>query len=100
MNDGLTKPTSGPKRRLARSRGTLEDLSKVLWQAIMEVKGVLEQDDPMMKLKAAHAIATVGGTYIKALEIADLEARIIALETGKPVIGQSNEVVANGETIN
>jgi hypothetical protein len=81
MNSSPEQQKATPKRRLTRSKGTVEDLARVLWFAVTEVRHVLEaQDEPLMKLKAAHALATVAGSYTKALEVAELEARILALE--------------------
>jgi hypothetical protein len=72
------------KRRLTRSKGTLKDLTRILWFAVLEVRQVLEQEsEPLLKLKAAHALATVAGSYTRTLEASDLEARITALEARK-----------------
>ena len=100
MKDNPGQQKTTPKRRLARSRGTIEDLSRVLWHAITEARGVLGNENPILKLKAVHAIATAAGSYLRSVEIGDLEARIAALETGKPITLESSEVAQNGETLN
>jgi hypothetical protein len=88
------------KRRLTRSKGTVEDLSRVLWQAVREVQGVLLDENPLMKLKAAHALGTVAGAYLKSLEVGELEARLTALEEGRPHAAQGSEVTDNDATLN
>jgi hypothetical protein len=75
--------------RLVKKRkhkpGNLQDLLRVLWQALLEAEAVLNAagpDDWEMTLKAAHCISQCGGQYAKLLEVGEFEARLKALENG------------------
>jgi hypothetical protein len=68
--------------------GDLAALRRRLWYALTEIETLIEDNDSMVKLKAAHALATMAGAYLKATELSDLEARLQALE--------SKQRVANG----
>lgn len=63
--------------------GNLDDLLRVVWQALLEAEAVLEStdgDNPELALKAVHAVSQCAGQYEKLLEIGELEARVSALE--------------------
>lgn len=68
------------KRRL--KPGNLAELQRVLWRTVVEVEGLLDDEDcpPDRVLRAAHAMAQVAGAYKTVVEAASLEARIMALE--------------------
>lgn len=68
------------KRKRRPKAGDLGALKRVLWEAVREVEKLLAAESIEAKLRAASTIATLGGTYLKCLQAADLEARIQALE--------------------
>lgn len=65
-----------------RKQGNLGQLRAVLWTVLLEVEAIAL--DPSMdnatKLKAASALATLAGSYTRAIETGDLEKRLEALE--------------------
>jgi hypothetical protein len=65
-----------------RKVGDLAGLKRRLWWGILQCTYVFEAEDmPMeMRLKAAHALSQVAMTFMKAVEVADLEARLQRLE--------------------
>lgn len=66
------------KRR--RKPGDLSSLRRTLWAALLTGEELADDADPATRLRALHAISQLAGTYLKAIEVADLEARIEALE--------------------
>lgn len=78
------------KARAARKRkakpGTVADLTALLWRAIDRLEAHLgtvadgEEIDTAELCKLTHAISQTAGTYLKALEVGELEARLAALE--------------------
>ncbi len=80
-------PVHEIKRRRRRKPGDIAALRRVLWSALVEIEAILDDDDPAMKIKAGHALGTLSGSYLKALEMTDIAARIDELErlvqTGK-----------------
>ncbi len=73
-------PVHEIKRRRRRKPGDIGALRRVLWSALVEIEAILDDDDPAMKIKAGHALGTLSGSYLKALEQADIAARIDELE--------------------
>jgi len=71
----------GRKRR--RKPGDINGLRRTLWAALLEIEGLLGNDDPQLKIRAAHALGTLSGTYLKCLELADVIARIERLEAAQ-----------------
>lgn len=67
-----------------RKAGNLAQLRAVLWGVLLEVERIAQ--DPYAeraeKLKAASALATLAGSYTRAVETGDLEKRLQALEQG------------------
>lgn len=75
--------TNGKTTTLRRRKaGNLAQLRAVLWTVLMEVETIAL--DPYAeraeKLKAASALATLAGSYTRAIETGDLEKRLQALE--------------------
>lgn len=69
-------------RRLRRRKpGDMRQLRAVLWGVLLEVEGIAtdEHADAADKLKAAHALASLSGSYTKVHETVDLEERLAAL---------------------
>jgi len=52
----------------------------MLWKGLLTAEEMLEHPDAALRLKAIHALGTVGGSYRQVLADADLEARIRTLE--------------------
>ncbi len=54
----------------------------VLWQVLLEVEAIATDSStgPPDKLKAAHALSSLAGSYAKIVEAHDLEKRITNLE--------------------
>jgi hypothetical protein len=75
------------KKRLRRPKpGTVKQLSAVLWHAITHLEAHLdstataEEVDTAELCKLTHALSQSAATYLKAVEVGELEARLEALE--------------------
>ena len=72
------------KKKVQRRRGkvgSITALRRILWRALEVSEGVLESSsDAHVTLKAAHAIATSGGTYSKITSDWEIERRLRRLE--------------------
>lgn len=86
-NPNPFKARQGRKRRQQEAAGSLADLQAALWRAIERLDASLTTgpggrargvDDKA--LRRMHALCQLGGVYMKALEVGELEARIAALE--------------------
>jgi hypothetical protein len=79
--------------RSARKRrptpGTVRQLSAVLWNAItklethLEATASAEEGDVGELCKLSHALSQSASTYLKAVEVGELEARVQALEQAR-----------------
>lgn len=69
-------------RRRRRKPGDLRQLRAVLWEVLLEVEAIATGDeaDTAEKIRAAHGLASLAGSYAKIVEAVDLDARITALE--------------------
>ena len=69
-------------RKRKRKPGTVQDLVKVLWSAIMDAQQVLDEcaGDHEQTLKAVHCISQCAGQYAKLLEVGEWEARLTQVE--------------------
>ena len=72
------------KRRRRPKPGDMRSLQRTLWAAIRDVEAILHDAEGAasveQRIRAAHALATVSGTYLKAWEAAELQARVEELE--------------------
>jgi hypothetical protein len=68
------------KRKRRPKPGDCAALRRILWQAATEVEKLLERDEVDVKLRSASTLATLGGVYLKAIEAADFEKRLSAVE--------------------
>jgi transcriptional regulator of aromatic amino acid metabolism len=75
------------KRRTRRPRpGTVKQLTAVLWRAITHLETHLdatvegEEVDTGELCKLSHALSQSAATYLKAVEVGELEARLETLE--------------------
>jgi L-amino acid N-acyltransferase YncA len=66
--------------RAEKRKQALQPIVEALNEAIEAARAVLSDDDPSMRLRAAHAISQVGATYVRVYEAAEIESRIEALE--------------------
>lgn len=97
-NADPTKARQGKKARRRGKPGTLEDARALLWRALTRAGELLEEEDPLLSLKAIHAVSQGAAAYARIVEVGELEARIAALEgqggseedapTGGPRLGR------------
>ncbi len=73
---------SDAKNRLPKRvrPGDVDALRRKIWRAILAAELLLEHAEPDIRLRAVNAIGQTGNTYRGILELADLEARVAALE--------------------
>lgn len=83
----MNKAKSTRLRR--RKPGNLGQLRSVLWQVLLEVETIATTEGVSRgeKLKAAHALSSLAGSYAKIVETHDLEERITALEAAQEAGG-------------
>ena len=81
------------RKRLRRPKpGTVKQLSAVLWQAITHLEAHLEttaaadEVDTAELCKLTHALSQSASTYLKAVEVGELEARLEALEKAQATL--------------
>lgn len=72
--------TEKPMRLRRRKPGDLGQLRRVLWGCLLELERDILDGDTNQRIRAAHALGTLSGSYLKATQASDLEARIEALE--------------------
>ena len=60
-----TPKMSDTRQRKRRKKGSLAALRGVVWSAIESAELNLGSSDPDVRLKAAHAISSLAGTYTK-----------------------------------
>ena len=77
------------KRLRRRKPGDLGQLRSVLWQVLLEVEAIAidEEAGRGEKLRAAHALSSLAGSYAKIVETHDLEKRITSLEQAQEAGG-------------
>ncbi len=64
-----------------RKPGDIHQLRRVLWGVLIEIESeVLWASSTDTKLRAANSLAQLSGSYLKALELTDISARLDALE--------------------
>lgn len=73
--------TTKPTQLRRRKPGDIGQLKRVLWGSLLELEAIiLADDDPVMKVKASHALGTLAGSYVKCLEVGDHAERLAAIE--------------------
>lgn len=79
---GDTKPHLARMARRARKAGSIADVRRKMWQAIICAEAVLFNDgsDAATLLRAVHAITQASTAYARIIETGELEARLAALE--------------------
>ena len=64
-------------RKTTRGKGDLDSLQRKLWSAICKASETATKGD----MNAMYALSALAGSYMKAFEIAEINARIEALES-------------------
>ncbi|WP_161881166.1 hypothetical protein [Deinococcus alpinitundrae] len=72
------------RRGAASELGSLEDARRVLWAALKRAERSLKARDHATALRGVHAVSQCAAAYTRLVEVSELEARITALEEGKP----------------
>jgi hypothetical protein len=68
-------------RKRPRDPGDLRQLTRVLWQAILEAEEIMTRStDDELTLRAVHAISQASGQYARLIEVGEFEARLAAIE--------------------
>lgn len=68
-------------KRAKRATGDIARLQSKLWQAILQAEGVmLKEGDDLLKLKAIHCLSQTAASFLKCVEVGELEGRIEELE--------------------
>lgn len=72
-------------KRRKRKELTPKQVLKAVSTAILELESIYldVQTDNSEKIRAINALSTLGNTYARLSETADLEARILALESNE-----------------
>lgn len=73
-------PYQARQTRIERKRAALEPIREALDEAVTACRESLRDDDPAMRLRAAHAISQLAGSYAKIYEAIELESRMAAME--------------------
>ncbi|MBZ0160969.1 MAG: hypothetical protein K8G79_12695 [bacterium] len=68
-------------KRAKRASGDVARLQTKLWQSVLQAESVmLKEGDDVLKLKAIHCLSQVAASFLKCVEVGELEARLEALE--------------------
>lgn len=79
----MARPVTRNKTKAMRDGiepGSLDDLARELWYAILTASELLEDDDKAIRLKAVHAVQQAAGQYRSLWETMELSGRVAALE--------------------
>ena len=81
VTEGLRVLTPKPTPLRRRKPGDIRQLRAVLWGSLIELETIiLGSDDPLLTIRASHALGTLAGSYVKCIEVADVTARLDAIE--------------------
>lgn len=77
-----TVPNGRTPRPRRRKPGDLPALKRLLWEVLTRAEALTTDPaiPPDVMLRGAHAVASLAGVYLRAVEAADLVPRIEALE--------------------
>lgn len=68
-------------KRAQRAGGDVARLQKKLWQAILQAEAVmLKEGDDLLKLKSIHCLSQTAASFLKCVEVGELESRLEELE--------------------
>ena len=79
-NPNPTAARQGKRKKRREQPGTLEDARALLWRALTRAGELLEEEDPVLSLKAVHAVSQGAAAYARIVEVGEMEARLAALE--------------------
>ena len=74
------------KRR--RKPGDLSSLRRTLWAALLTAEELCDAPDPNVRLRALHAMSQLSAVYLRTLEVADFEGRLVRLEAALAELGE------------
>ncbi len=60
MNSNPVQARMGKRKKRRSKPGTLEDARALLWRALTRAGELLEEEDPLLSLKAIHAVSPKG----------------------------------------
>lgn len=90
-NPDASRARLGKRARRRPKPGTVKQLSAVLWRAITHLEEHLDSTataetvDTGELCKLTHALSQSASTYLKAVEVGELESRLEALEKAQAV---------------
>ena len=82
----------GKKEKNRPKAGTIKELTQVLWTAISTIETHIiktaanNEVDTTELCKLTHALSQSASTYLKAIEVGELESRVEALEQSQRVL--------------
>ena len=79
-NPNPTEARQAKRKKRRGQSGTLEDARALLWRALSRAGELLEEEDPVLSLKAVHAVSQGAAAYARIVEVGEMEARLTALE--------------------
>lgn len=73
------------KKRRNRKAGTVDEARRILWKALEQAGRLAdaEESTPADTLRILHAVSQGVAAYVRVCEVADLEARLTALEAAE-----------------
>jgi transcriptional regulator of aromatic amino acid metabolism len=92
-NPDATRARLAKKAKRRPKPGTVKQLTAVLWRAITHLESHLDKTadadevDTGELCKLSHALSQSASTYIRAIEVGELEARVEALEAAQASTG-------------
>ena len=76
-----TNPYQARIARTERKQNALQPARDAMDEALTACRECLQNDDPAMRLRAAHAISQLAGAYVKLYEAIEMESRLAAIES-------------------
>lgn len=73
-------PHQARRARIERKQDALHPIATAMNEAIEAARQALADDDTAMRLRAAHAISQLCGSYVKLYEAIELESRMESIE--------------------
>jgi hypothetical protein len=79
-------PHQGRQKIIKQSKPpSVQDAALIVWEALRTAQEILKEEDPVMQLKACHAVFQGAQAYSKLYEVGEIEARLQALENSQAV---------------
>lgn len=73
-------PYQARQARIERKQHALQPTRDAMDEALSACRECLRDDDPALRLRAAHAISQLAGAFMKLYEAVEIESRLAALE--------------------